>query len=58
MFDDTQSWWSGTDGHEVGGIHPGRYQPGWYGVDVPDTGTTIRVVSDKKGILRVAVAPK
>ena len=23
--------------------HPGRYQPGWYSVDVPKTGTTIKV---------------
>ena len=26
-----------------GDTHPGRYQPGWYGVDVPKTGTTMRV---------------
>ena len=27
----------------VNGVHPGRYQPGWYSVDVPKTGTSITV---------------
>ena len=31
---------TGTPSH---GVHPGRYQPAWYSVDVPKTGTTIRV---------------
>jgi immune inhibitor A len=26
----------------------GHYQPGWYGVDVPKTGTTIRIVRGSK----------
>ena len=56
LFDDTLAWWSAGDGHAS--PHPGRYQPGWYGVDVPDTGTTIRVVSSKHGVMTVKVAPK
>ncbi len=32
-----------NDDHTVNGVHPGRYQPAWYSVDVPKTGTTIRV---------------
>ena len=27
--------------HTVNGVHPGRYQPGWYSVDVPETGSTV-----------------
>jgi immune inhibitor A len=45
MFDDTKTWWFNSDGHAATGSHVGRYQPGWYGVDVPKTGTTIRVVN-------------
>ncbi len=53
LFDDTMDWWYGFDEH--GSTHPGRYQPGWYSVDVPKTGTTVRVVSEKDGILVVKV---
>jgi immune inhibitor A len=42
LFDDTLDWWSNRDEHTVS-THPGHYQPGWYSVNVPDTGTTIRV---------------
>jgi immune inhibitor A len=42
-FDDTKQWWFPADEHTVNGIHPGRYQPAWYSVDVPKTGSTIRV---------------
>lgn len=50
----------GADEHGATGSHPGRYQPGWYGVDVPKTGTTIRVVSSSMqgNSLNVLVAPK
>ncbi|MGB7817998.1 MAG: immune inhibitor A domain-containing protein [Ornithinibacter sp.] len=49
VFDDTKSWWTG-------GSAPGRYQPGWNGVDVPKTGTTIKVVSENKnGMMTVKV---
>jgi len=60
MFDDTKTWWYNTDGDGAAGSHPGRYQPGWYGVDVPKTGTTIRVVSSSKqgNQLNLVVAPK
>ena len=60
MFDDTNTWWFNNDGDGATGDHLGRYQPGWYGVDVPKTGTTIRVVSSSKqgNQLNVVVAPK
>lgn len=46
-FDDTLDWW--YDGDEHGsGQHVGRFQPGWYSVDVPKTGTTITVVKVEK----------
>jgi immune inhibitor A len=49
-FDDRNTYWFATDGHTTGpnGTHVGRYQPGWYSVDVPKTGTTITVVSQSK----------
>lgn len=43
IFDDNASWWFNSDGHASTGSHVGRYQPGWYGVDVPRTGTRIRL---------------
>jgi immune inhibitor A len=43
LFDDTQDWWFNADQHDATGDHQGRYQPGWYSVDVPKTGTTIEV---------------
>ncbi len=44
LFDDTMDWWFDGDEHGTGD-HPGFYEPEWYGVDVPKTGTTVRVVS-------------
>ena len=36
--------------------HAGHYQPGWYSVDVPKTGTTVRVVKvNKNGVMTVKV---
>jgi len=60
MFDDTRTWWYNSDEHAATGAHVGRYQPGWVGVDVPKTGTTIRVVSSSKSgnQLNLLVAPK
>ena len=58
VFDDTRTWWTNADAHGVTGKHPGRYQPGWYGVDPPKTGTTVRVVAQKQGLMNVEVAPK
>jgi immune inhibitor A len=40
-FDDLKTWWYANDEHDPA-TH-GRYQVGWTGVDVPKTGTTIRV---------------
>ncbi len=47
-FDDTLTWWFNSDEHAATGSHAGRYQPGWYSVDVPKTGTKIQVVSQSK----------
>ena len=50
-FDDTKSWWSASDGHAHDASHSGsasshdHYQVGWIGVNVPQTGTSIRVRS-------------
>ena len=56
IFDDTRDWWYAFDEH--GSNHPGRYQPGWYSVDVPKTGTKIRVMSiDKNRVMSVKVSP-
>jgi immune inhibitor A len=58
VFDDTKDWWFADDGHGV--PHVGRHQPGWIGVKVPKTGTTIRVksVSAQGTLMQVEVAPK
>ena len=60
VFDDTKTWWFNSDEHAATGAHEGRYQPGWYGVDVPKTGTTITVVNSSKqgNAMTVLVAPK
>jgi immune inhibitor A len=59
-FDDTLTWWYATDEHSVNGVHPGRYQPGWYSVDVPKTGTTISVDPNgfRDGVMKVNVGTK
>ena len=55
VFNDQKDWWFGNDEH-TNGQHVGRYQPGWNSVDVPKTGTTIKVVSvDKNGNMVVKV---
>ena len=55
LFDDTLDWWFDGDEHGTG-VHAGHYQPGWYSVDVPKTGTTIRVVKvNKRGVMKVQV---
>ena len=58
VFDDTRTWWFNADEHATTGNHVGRYEPGWYGVNPPKTGTTIRVVSDKGDVMTVEVAPQ
>ncbi len=58
-FDDTKTWWYDCDAHACTGDHVGRYQPGWTGVDVPKTGTTVTVNgATTGGHLNVTVAPK
>ncbi len=47
LFDDTMDWWFSSDEHGTGD-HPGFYEPEWYGVDVPKTGTTIKVLHVNK----------
>jgi immune inhibitor A len=55
LFDDTLDWWFDSDEHGSG-THAGHYQPGWYSVDVPKTGTTIQVVKvGKNGVMTVKV---
>jgi immune inhibitor A len=58
VFDDTAQWWFNSDEHGATGAHPGRYQPGWYSVDVPKTGTTIRVAKpgSRNGTLDMVVS--
>lgn len=57
VFDDTQTWWYNSDEHGATGSHPGRYQPGWYSVDVPKTGTSVTVKGASKAHLNITVAP-
>jgi immune inhibitor A len=57
-FDDTKTWWYDCDDDACTGAHDGRYQPGWTGVDVPKTGTTVTVNGSVKGHLNITVAPK
>ena len=58
LFNDIQSWWSGDDGHTA--ASHGRFQPGWTGVNVPQSGTRIRVLAESAGgrVLHVAVNPR
>ena len=59
VFDDTEDWWFPNDEHTVEGVHPGRIQPGWNSVDVPETGTVIKVVKvqkDKDMIIKVTTS--
>lgn len=43
VFSDANNPWSNCDVHACTGSHAGRYQPGWYSVNIPNTGTTVRV---------------
>jgi immune inhibitor A len=45
IFDDSRSYWTDCDAHACTDAHAGRYQPGWASVDVPNTGTRVKVVS-------------
>ncbi|MDQ4007979.1 MAG: immune inhibitor A, partial [Actinomycetota bacterium] len=46
LFDDTRSYWHDCDVHACTGEHKGHHQPGWSSVDVPNTGSTVRVVGE------------
>lgn len=52
VFDDLNSYWTG-------GSAPGRYQPGWFSVQVPNTGTQIRIksISAQNTFMQVEVRP-
>jgi immune inhibitor A len=55
-FNDRKDYWFNTDEHAFTGEHEGRYQPGWYSVDVPKTGTKVKVLKvNKKGVMTVRV---
>ena len=55
VFNDLRTWWYDYDEHGSGD-HPGTYEPEWMGVNVPKTGTTIRVVKvDSSGVMTVRV---
>ena len=57
VFDDSKSYWTDCDSHGCTDSHPGRYQPGWASVMVPNTGTQIKVVnvSGNKAFMTVKV---
>jgi len=59
VFDDRKDYWFNCDGDACTGSHVGRYQPGWYGVNVPKTGTQIRVkgTSAQGNFMQVEVSP-
>ena len=52
LFNDMKSWWQADAPGEV----EGGYDAGWYGVDVPKTGTFIKVVRvNRAGVMTVRV---
>lgn len=56
VFSDANNPWSDCDGDACTGAHPGRYQPGWYSVDIPNTGTKVRVKSvSSTGFMQIDV---
>ncbi len=57
VFDDTKTWWFDSDAHAATGDHVGRYQPGWFSVDPPNTGTEIKVLGVNGGAMTVRVSP-
>ncbi|MBA3347374.1 MAG: immune inhibitor A [Actinobacteria bacterium] len=59
VFDDRKDYWFNADEHASTGNHVGRYEPGWSSVNVPKTGTQIRVksVSAQGNFMQVEVSP-
>ncbi len=53
-FNDNKDWWFASDEH---GTHEGdHFKPGWYGVDVPKTGTTVKVLKMRKnGTMEIGI---
>ena len=49
VFDDTKTSGSTPTATVRPASHSGRYQPGWYSVNLPKTGTTIEVKSGSHG---------
>jgi immune inhibitor A len=56
-FDDTKTWWFAGDGHTA--AQHGRFQVEWTGVNVPKTGTVIRVSNESHhgSVMHVDVNP-
>ena len=58
VFNDAKTYWFDSDEHGSGD-HPGFYEPEWMGVDVPHTGTKIRILKvGKTGVMTVKVADR
>jgi immune inhibitor A len=57
VFNDLKTWWYESDGHSP--ESHGRFQVGWTGVNVPKTGTKIRVkdIDSHGNIIEVEVRP-
>jgi immune inhibitor A len=57
VFDDRKTWWNAGDNHSA--ESHGRYQVGWIGVNVPKTGTQIRIknVRSHGDLIEVEVRP-
>jgi immune inhibitor A len=56
VFKDSNNPWTNCDEHACTGAHAGRYQPGWYSVNIPNTGTTVRVKSvSSTGFMQIDV---
>jgi len=57
VFNDLNSYWSASDGH-AHGVEPDHYQVGWSSVDVPKSGTQVRVKSETPGgFTQIEVSP-
>ncbi len=56
-FNDLKTWWYASDGHDP--ASHGRFQVGWSGVDVPKTGTEIRIkdINSAGNVIEVEVRP-
>ena len=56
-FDDSRTWWFAGDGHTA--AQHGRFQVQWTGVNVPKTGTVIRVAAESHhgSVMHVDVNP-